>query len=202
MLNKLKKLSKKIKLKNNKKRYSLAIIFQKINNIDYLIMQKRSANLKRQPCEICFTGGSIDKGETAKDAIYREIEEELNIDIKKLKYAGKLTKYNSHFLNVFHVFLFTYTDKNRIINYNRDEVDSLLYIPIKELISCKEETHIVNLKYEFKDNFPFKKIPHNKDYPFINSNVNIYFYTLQNTVVWGLSAYILNIFLREYKKTF
>ena len=46
-----------------------------------ILLPKRSANLKKMPNMYEFPGGKIEKGETLKEGLKRELQEELSIDV-------------------------------------------------------------------------------------------------------------------------
>ena len=75
-----------------------------------IVMQKRSPNLKCHPGEIeVSVGGGVDAGETPRQAIVREIREEIGVEVdeSELRYIGK-TKYNHQ----------TKTQITRVFNYS------------------------------------------------------------------------------------
>ena len=52
-----------------------------MNENGEVLLQKRTANKVRNPNKWAKTGGQVDSGETAEEAIFREVKEELGIEI-------------------------------------------------------------------------------------------------------------------------
>ena len=59
---------------SNQKHYAIAIPFVDDEN---LLFQVRSDKLDRQPGDICFPGGAVESNESPKEAVIRELSEEL-----------------------------------------------------------------------------------------------------------------------------
>lgn len=60
-----------------------------------IFLQKRSKDAKRAPGLFGFFGGGADEGETAEQALLREIKEELDIEIKDFSFFNRYeTFYN------------------------------------------------------------------------------------------------------------
>ena len=49
------------------------------------LLIRRSATVVRAPLKVCFPGGTIEPGETPRQAVVRELREELNIEIEPLR---------------------------------------------------------------------------------------------------------------------
>lgn len=72
---------------NNSQDYSNIILYDKNHNI---LMQKRWANAKIYPNHWGLFGGKIEQGETPDEAIYREIQEELNYFLQEYNFEFEL----------------------------------------------------------------------------------------------------------------
>ena len=77
--------------------YAVLLPLIKINQDIHIIFEKRAEHLRRQPGEICFPGGRIEKGqEDSQTAAIREATEELQINKKDIKLIGPLDFFVSH----------------------------------------------------------------------------------------------------------
>jgi len=102
--NKIKNTEKYIDGWKTMKRASVAILLTEINGIPNIIFEVRGKNLREQPGDICFPGGKIDKDETPKEAVIREIEEELGLSFKNveiIKELDTLIRYNGLIVHPF-----------------------------------------------------------------------------------------------------
>ena len=82
---------------------------------DQILMLKRAPH-SPQGRAWCSPGGKIEKGETPRDAVIREIREEVGLDIdnKKLQELGKLFARLPHLDYVFHVFRIPFSIQPRV----------------------------------------------------------------------------------------
>jgi 8-oxo-dGTP diphosphatase len=95
-----------------------------------------------------FIGGKIEKGESPIDALYREVKEEIDCDIKNVKFytIKKLKRKSGEMITV-------YFFKCNLVNGDVPSKivhDSLLWIPIKSIHSLKfldSSIDIVNKLY-------------------------------------------------------
>ena len=97
-----------------------------IRDGDKYLCIKRAANI-RAPGKICFPGGGIDKGETEEEAVVREIQEEVGLQVKPLaKVFESVTPWNVH------VSWYTVEMLSRDINSDPAEVEWYRWMTLEE----------------------------------------------------------------------
>lgn len=91
---------------------------------NYLIARRSSNNSYAGKWE--FPGGKVEKGETNEEALIREIDEELNLKIKSLKFCKTLTdkkiRLNMFYVQVDHI--------ERMVLREHDEIQ---WVPLDQL---------------------------------------------------------------------
>lgn len=180
------------------KRASVAILLTEINGIPNIIFEVRGKNLREQPGDICFPGGKIDENETPKEAIIREIEEELGLyseNVEIIKELDTLIRYNGL---IVHPFFGMVKDLSEI-KLSENEVEELFYVPIDYLINYNPLKIHSKIKVERADDFPFHLIKQGRNYKFKDGEYISLFYKYKKYVIWGLTAQILNSFLKNIK---
>jgi len=109
------------------------------NKKDKILLQKRSMRKDTYPGFYTVSAsGHVDKGESYKQAAYREMQEELgiyNCEKIKLKEAGKYIIRLSDESEMTVLFTGTYEGE---LQPAIDEVESVVYVGTKELITIKE----------------------------------------------------------------
>ena len=175
------------------KKFSVALVLQELDGRDYIVLEQRSASLNSQPCEISFPGGSIEEGESDKEAAIRETCEELLIDPRDLEYYGQLDSLITSYGLEISVFLMRLKKDKTLEKWNKDEVERILYLPVEDLKE-KATSHQVETRHKFADDFPFDYIQGGRDYPFKSLKQNFYFYPIEDIWIWGLTARILYYF--------
>lgn len=104
-----------------------------MNKKGEVLLQKRALTKKRNPGKWAKTGGQIDKGESADHAIFREVKEELGIEIPKeqIKVVNiKKNETNKHFS---YNYIFVVDYKIEECTVQKEEVDEIKYVAIEEI---------------------------------------------------------------------
>ena len=110
-----------------------------MNKKGEVLLQKRALTKRRTPGKWSKTGGQVDKGESVGEAIFREVKEELGIEIPKeqIKVVNiKKNEINRHF-SYNYIFVVDYKIDEYTIQ--KEEVSDLKYITIEEMEKAIQE---------------------------------------------------------------
>ena len=162
-----------------------------------LLFEKRSADLNKQPGEICFPGGSIEKSDQNEAAAaVRETCEELGLSPKEIELIAPLDILVVPFNLIIYPYLCTITNYSNI-KPNASEVESLIYIPLEELQAITPICKQVALQPIMPEDYPYELIPNGENYPWRPAYYPQYFYVWHDQVIWGMTARILHNFLNK-----
>ena len=178
------------------KRASVIVPIVNIEERAYILFQVRSKKMRKQPGDICFPGGGIEKDETPKEAALREIKEELgfkSIDI--IKELDILVRHNRLMI---HPFLAEIKDIEEL-KINEEEVDSVFCVPIDELINIQPIVSEGKLIPKVSDDFPYDLVVGGKGYKFSEGVYKSIFYKYEDKAIWGITAAILENFIKIIK---
>ena len=195
MLNKILKLRNRDANISDKKNYiksSVLIPILENNNSLSLLFEVRSENLKKQPNEICFPGGGIEKEESPLDTAIREASEELCLPPKTIDVIGASDTLIAPFNNIIYAFIGILKDYKGAFN---EEVKEVFPVPISYFLSHEPLCHYINVNMQPKKDFPFYMIQNGKDYRWSQGKYPVYFYTYENRIIWGITARIIHDFV-------
>lgn len=172
-----------------KYRYSVLVPMININGQWEIIYEVRADTLKRQPGEISFPGGKVEKGETYKKAAIRETVEELDIDEGYINILGELDYFVSYYNSTIHSFLGV-IDGVSIDNIEpcKDEVDHIFTVPLDFFIKTEPKVYYINLSTSISKDFPYNLIPNGENYDWQKGKHPVYFYRYEDYVIWGYTA--------------
>ena len=179
----------------NMKRASILVPIVKIEDSYYILFEVRSKNLRTQPSEISFPGGKIENGETPMDAAIRETCEELGTSEDNIEIISQLDLLITHMNLIIHPYVGILNNINHL-DINKDEVDHTFLVPITHLIENKPKYYKNKLEVIPDDKFPYDIIPNKENYKFQESSYPVLFYEYKDYVIWGLTARILENFLK------
>lgn len=178
------------------KRASVIVPIVKVKDRLCILFEVRSRTLRKQPGDVCFPGGGIEVNETPKEAALRETEEELGLkSIDIIKELDVLVRYNGLIL---HSFLGEVKDLSEL-KISKDEVESVFYVPIDELLKIKPIVAKSRLIAEKPEDFPYNLVVGGKNYKFLEGVYKSIFYKYEDHVIWGITAAILENFINIIK---
>lgn len=180
------------------KRSSVMILLYEENDEIYLILEKRALNLRHQPGDVCLPGGKIEEGETPIEAAIRETVEELGIDKEDLEVYSAM----DYLITPFSVIMYPFVAKIKELKdtYSKDEVDSLIKIPLKFLLENEPIYHEGELIVDRGEDFPYDLIRGGEGYKFSKCMYETYFYIWKDEVIWGHTARIIYELIKILKK--
>jgi 8-oxo-dGTP pyrophosphatase MutT (NUDIX family) len=161
----------------------------------HILFEVRSHSLRRQPGEICFPGGRIDKEDRDEQhTAIRETSEELGLVEYSLHDIAPLDYMVTPFGTIIYPFVGTISDPLQI-SPNPAEVEEVFTVPISFLKRVKPEIYKIHYRLEPEQGFPFDKIIGGEKYNWQPRVMDEYFYFYEDKAIWGLTARILHHFL-------
>ncbi len=171
------------------RQYAVLIPLIRISGVTYLLFEKRSNELKRQPGEVCFPGGKLEAGESLQECAVRETVEELNVLPQQIEVIGPGDIYLSPFNLMIHPFIGVISDYQD--TFSRDEVEEIIKIPLDFLCSQEPERFVSKLISEPPEDFPYEWIPGGVKYPWVKGTYDVLFYKYEDWIIWGMTAQIV-----------
>lgn len=123
-----------------------------MNEKGEILLQKRTATKRRNPNKWAKTGGQVDSGESADEAIYREVKEELGIEIPK-KQIKVLDIFKSDEKNKRFAYNYLFVINYKIDDYilQADEVAEVKYFSIEDMEFAKKNNDVNYTFCNWKD---------------------------------------------------
>lgn len=178
------------------KTYSIVVPVIDIDGDQHLIFQVRNKKLTIQPGEISFPGGQVEDGESPYDAAIREFSEEMACGPDQVNIITKLDTYILPARGLIHCFL-AEIDKNFKLDIRNDEVESLFTVPIRYFLDNEPLVLKNTVRIEPSKDFPYEEMNIPKSYYWGSFKYPISFYKIGETVIWGITANIVNSFSKK-----
>ncbi|MGE6752462.1 NUDIX hydrolase [Rossellomorea sp. NPDC071047] len=177
--------------------YAILLPLIEVNGQTHVLFEVRSLNMRRQPGEICFPGGRIDRSDSdEKAAAIRETSEELGIHSDTITDVYPL----DYIVSPFGTIIYPYVGKINVslkeLKPNHAEVEEIFTTPLAYLQEREPDLYNIKFKMEPEESFPFKQIPGGENYNWQARNMKEHFYYYEDKVIWGLTARILHHFVK------
>lgn len=168
------------------RKYAVLIPLVQRHDGIYVLFEKRSGNLRRQPGEICFPGGKLEQGESLMDCAIRETMEELLVNREQIEIIGTGDQYISHFNLMIQPYIGILNDYHG--SFSSDEVEEVILVPLDFFLEQEPDAFRSRLVSELPEDFPYEWIPGGTGYPFAKGSYDILFYRYKDWIIWGMTA--------------
>lgn len=175
-------------------KFAVLLPLVEVDNEVHVLFEVRSLTLRRQPGEVCFPGGRIEKDEDPKKAAIRETSEELGIKETDIMNVYPLDYMVSAFGTIIYPFVGTIEDRQKILP-NVAEVGEVFTVPLSFFRRNQPENYKINFQVQPEDGFPFDLIIGGENYNWQTRKMDEYFYRFDEKVIWGLTARVLTHFI-------
>jgi 8-oxo-dGTP pyrophosphatase MutT (NUDIX family) len=156
----------------------------------HLLYQLRSESLRRQPGEVGFPGGGMERGETPLDCALRETVEELGIPRGSIDVIGELDYIHSHGNFTLYAFLASVEDADFDRTLNRAEVQEVFTVPVSYFMQNEPEIYNYELVPNVGADFPYDRIQPKGAYRWRGGSVSVPIYNYGGRAIWGLTGRI------------
>lgn len=183
---------------SNMKRAAVAILLVDIEEETKILFQVRALNMRSQPGDISLPGGKIESIESPKEAVKREVCEELGLEEDDFEIVTPLDVLVTHYGLIVHPFL-GYIKNYNNIKINKDEVDHIFLASINNLLKVNPIKDISKINVDRNKDFPYYLIKDGENYKFKEGLYRSLFYNYDNYTIWGMTALIIENFLNYTK---
>lgn len=167
------------------------------NKEPHLLFEVRSPHLKRQPGEICFPGGKVEKNEfpAPQKTAVRETCEELGVSPGQIKLLGPLDVLVTPHGAV--IYPFVCELKATEIKPSQAEVEHVFTVPLEFFLNNPPRLYSVDVAIKYGPEFPYEKVPSTyKEGWQKRWSIPMYSYQYGNYFIWGFTARIIYNFIK------
>ena len=178
-------------LMDSKRAYAVLVPLVEQNGELCLLYEVRARTLRRQPGEVCFPGGLMEKGETPEDCALRETWEELAIPDRCVRLLGRLD-FIAHRASFLMQPVLGVVDSSALDRMapSPAEVEEVFFVPLSHLLRTPPIEYTYELVPTPAENFPYEIIGIPKNYRWQNGRENVPVYPWEGRAIWGLTGRI------------
>ena len=165
-----------------------------------VLFEVRAASLHRQPGEVCFPGGACETDESHEQTAIRETSEELLISESQIQILAPLDYLETPGGITVWTFLGMINDYGG--TFSKDEVDHMFSVPLDWFLENEPERYLCTVHTVPNEDFPFHLVPGGREYHWKKGRYDVYFYQYEDEIIWGMTAKLLQAFVKLYKRTF
>lgn len=162
-----------------------------------LLYEVRARTLRRQPGEVCFPGGRLEKGESPEQCALRELEEELAIPPASVQVLGQLD-FIAHRANFIMYPVLGWVEDWGVsrLSPSPAEVEETFFVPLSHLRQNPPLEYTYQLMPTPAEDFPYDVLGIPRDYKWQPGGENVPVYPWEGRAIWGLTGRITRHLLR------
>lgn len=164
-----------------------------------ILFEVRSAEIDSQPGDICLPGGSVESGETTREAALREMQEELLVSSEQIEVLGLMDLFGGGTGRLY-VYPYAVYLKDYDGTYSTDEVAEVFRVPLDFFLENEPEVYHTVMKVIPEEGFPFERIHGGRAYGWRERREEILFYQYGKYTIWGMTAKIIHAFAGTAEK--
>jgi 8-oxo-dGTP pyrophosphatase MutT (NUDIX family) len=160
----------------------------------HVLYEVRSDELKKQPGEIAFPGGKMEKGETPEQTAVRETCEELLVPESAVRLIAQLDYIISYSSFTMYSCLGEIDADALTAEPNRAEVKETFLVPLSFFLGNEPDVYVNRVAPIIAEGFPLEKIHFKDGYSWREGKATVPIYTWPDPelgadrVIWGLTA--------------
>ncbi len=175
-------------LMDSTKRFAVVVPVVRVDGVPHILYEVRASHMRKQPGEICFPGGRVERGESPVEAALRECWEELAIGKEQITPLGQLD-FVAHRCNyLIHPILATVDVEG--MRYNPDEVAETFLVPLSHLANHPDEVYSCTLTPQPEEGFSYQNIGMKGSYRWQVGREQMPVYRWNDRIIWGLTGRI------------
>lgn len=179
--------------------YAVLILLTEKDDGLHFVFEKRATGIK-QPGDVCFPGGRMEKGESSAECALRETEEEIGVPQDKIEILGEYaTQYELTSIAMHSVVGFVTKEALEQVHLNAAEVAEVFTVPVSFFAENEPYIYEYDVIQDVRD-FPYEKFGICSDYKWRVGHKKIVLYTYNDKIIWGLTAAFVKKFTEEMTK--
>ena len=165
-----------------------------------LLYEVRARKMRRQPGEVCFPGGKMERDETPVMAALRETEEELGLKPGSVRVLGQLDFLAPRGNSILYPVLGLVEEEAlERLTLNPAEVEETFRVPLDRLLTAQPEEYSYRLIPEMDEDFPYELLGISSDYHWQIGKESGPIYPWEGKIIWGMTARITRYFLELWR---
>ena len=135
-----------------------------------VLFEVRAATIAHQPGDVCLPGGMVEDGEEPREAVLRELQEELLLSEEQIHYLGDMDKLYTGSSLIMYSFAAEVTEYQN--TFSPAEVGEVFRVPLEFFLHTEPKCYVTRARVEPGEDFPYELICGGRDYNWRSRKTN------------------------------